>query len=272
MAKIERKKIWTALALIPPLIFLIGWGPPALFAILVFITILIGLFEFYTLTLPQAKQIQRMAGIGLGLLLSISFVYGELKHFAPFLALIIFLLCAFYLMTVENLPSVVSHLGTTLFGMFYVGFLLSHIILIRNRTGGGEWVLFLILTIWAGDIIALFGGMLFGKHKLYPKISPNKTYEGLLGAVIGSVVIGLLYASFFLPELGKGACLLITIALGFLGQLGDFTESMIKRSAQVKDSGTLFPGHGGVLDRIDSFLFSTPFFYHLLPLLLKEPR
>lgn len=272
MAKIEKKKIWTALILIPPLILLIALGPPSLFALLVFITILIGLFEFYNLTLPKSRRIQRVVGIGFGLILSIFFVYGELKHFTPLLALVICLLCTFYLMTVENLPTVISHLGTTLLGMFYVGFLLSHIILIRNQTEGGTWVLFLILTVWAGDIIALFSGTLFGKHKLYPKISPNKTYEGLLGAVVGSVVIGLLYTLFFLPEVDKKACFLITIALGLLGQLGDFTESMIKRGAQVKDSGTIFPGHGGVLDRIDSFLFSTPFFFYLLPLLIKETR
>lgn len=272
MANIEKKKIWTALILIPPLILLIALGPPALFALMVFLTILIGLFEFYNLTLPTSGRIQRMAGIGLGLTLSLFFVYGELKHLAPLLALIIFLLCAIYLLTVENLPTVIFHLGTTLLGIFYVGFLLSHIILIRNQPEGGIWVLFLILTVWAGDIIALFSGTLFGKHKLYPKISPHKTYEGLLGAVIGSVVIGLLYASLFLPGFDKGVCLLVTIALGLLGQVGDFTESMIKRSAQVKDSGNLFPGHGGVLDRIDSFLFSTPFFYHLLPLLIKETR
>ncbi len=272
MAKIEKKKIWTALILIPPVVLLIAFGPPVLFALIVFITILIGLLEFNTLALPQSRQIHRLAGMGMGLILSLFVVYGELKYFVPFLALMICLLCAFYLMTVENLPSVISHLGTTLFGMFYVGFLLSHIILVRNQIDGGRWVLFLIITVWAGDIIALFSGTLFGRHKLYPKISPNKTYEGLLGAVIGSVVIGWLYASLFLPGFDKGVCLLITIALGLLGQLGDFTESMIKRSAQVKDSGSLFPGHGGVLDRIDSFLFSTPFFYYLLPLLIQEAR
>lgn len=270
MAKIEKKKIWTALIIIPPFVLLIAFGPSILFSLMVFITILIGLMEFNNLALPQSRKIQRLAGMGMGLLLSILFTYGEAKYFVPFLAFMIFLLCVLYLATVERLSSAISDLGSTLFGIFYIGFLLSHIILIRNHTDGRAWVLFLILTIWAGDIIALFSGTLFGKHKLYPKISPNKTYEGLLGAIFGSVAIGWLYASFFLPNFDKSACLLVTIALGFLGQLGDFTESMIKRSAQVKDSGSLFPGHGGVLDRIDSFLFSTPFLFYLLPHLTKE--
>jgi len=270
MAKIEKKKIWTALIIIPPFVLLIALGHPILFTLMVFITILLGLLEFNNLALPQSRQIQRFTGISLGLILSILFVYGEARSFSPFLVLMLFLLCVLYMATAERLSSVISNLGITLFGIFYVGFLLSHIILIRNQTDGRAWVLFLIITIWAGDIIALFSGTLFGKHKLYPKISPNKTYEGLLGAIVGSVVIGLLYASLFLPYFNKGVCILVTFGMGILGQLGDFTESMIKRSAQVKDSGSLFPGHGGVLDRIDSFLFSTPFLYYLLPLLMKE--
>ncbi len=270
MAKIEKKKIWTALIIIPPFVLLIALGPSILFALIVLITILLGLLEFNNLALPQSRQIQRLTGISLGLILSILFVYGEARSFSPFLVLMLLLLCVLYMATAEHLSSVISNLGITLFGIFYVGFLLSHIILIRNQTDGRAWVLFLIITVWAGDIIALFSGTLFGKHKLYPKISPNKTYEGLLGAIVGSVVIGLLYASLFLPYLNKGVCILVTIGMGILGQLGDFTESMIKRSAQVKDSGSLFPGHGGVLDRIDSFLFSTPFLFYLLPLLLKE--
>lgn len=270
MAKIEKKKIWTSLIIIPPFVLLIALGPSILFTLMVLMTILIGLIEFNTLALPQSGRLQRLAGIALGLILPMLFVYGEARHFAPFLVLMIFLLCVLHLATVERLSSVISDLGTTLLGIFYVGFLLSHIILIRNQTDGRAWVLFLIITVWAGDIVALFSGTLYGRHKLYPKISPNKTYEGLLGAILGSVVIGWLYASLFLPCFHKGACVLVTIAIGILGQFGDFTESMIKRSAQVKDSGSLFPGHGGVLDRIDSFLFSTPFLFYLLPLLTKE--
>lgn len=270
MDKIEKKKIWTSLIIIPPFVLLIALGPPILFTLMVLMTILIGLIEFNNLALPHSRQIQRLAGIALGLILSLLFVYGEAGQFAPFLLLMIFLLCVLHLATVDRLSSVISDLGTTLFGIFYVGFLLSHIILIRNQTDGRTWVLFLIMTVWAGDIVALFSGTLFGRHKLYPKISPNKTYEGLLGAILGSVVIGGIYASLFLPCFNKGACFLVTIAIGILGQFGDFTESMMKRSAQVKDSGSLFPGHGGVLDRIDSFLFSTPFLFYLLPLLTKE--
>jgi phosphatidate cytidylyltransferase len=161
-------------------------------------------------------------------------------------------------------------LGIAFFGIFYVGFLLAHVSLVRNMIDGRLWILFLIVTVWAGDIFALFIGSRFGRHKLYPKISPNKTYEGLGGAILGSMITALIFALLFIPHLEKGPCILLAIGIAVLGQLGDFTESMLKRSAQVKDSGSLIPGHGGMLDRLDSFFFAAPFFYYLLPYLLKE--
>ncbi len=270
MGTIEKKKIWTALIIIPPLLFLIGLGPPLFLILMVLITIFLGTKEFYRLALPHAGRLEQIVGIGFGLTLAIVFSYGETWLFSPFLVFTLLTLCLLFMVTSNQLMKAMANLSITFFGIFYVGFLLSHIILIRNQADGREWILFLIVTVWAGDIMALFSGMLFGKHKLYPKISPNKTFEGLLGAIIGSVIMGLLFAFFFLPSLDKRDCLLVTVGIGILGQLGDFTESMLKRSAQVKDSGQLFPGHGGVLDRIDSFLFAAPFLYYLLPWLVKE--
>jgi phosphatidate cytidylyltransferase len=269
MGKIEKKKVWTAILIIPPIIFLITLGPPVLLPLMVLIITLLGMREFYALALPRSGRIERVVGMVLGLMFSILFSYGNAEIVPPFLVLILLVLSALFMITSQNLLTAMSNLSITFFGIFYIGFLLSHVILIRSQMDGEAWLLFLMITVWAGDIIALFSGTLFGRHKLYPKISPNKTYEGLLGAIVGSVIIGLLFASLFLPDFNKGLCILVTIGMGILGQLGDFIESMLKRSAQVKDSGSLFPGHGGVLDRIDSFLFSAPFLYYLLPHLLK---
>jgi phosphatidate cytidylyltransferase len=174
------------------------------------------------------------------------------------------------MVTSKDLSSTISKMGMALFGILFIGFLLAYVSLIWTMTNGRLWVLFLMVTIWAGDIFALLSGSFFGKHKLYPKISPNKTFEGLGGAIVGSIIVALAFALLFIPHLGKGHCILLAIGLGILGQLGDFTESMLKRSAQVKDSGTLIPGHGGMLDRLDSFLFSAPFLHYSLLYLLKE--
>jgi len=254
----------------PPVIALIALGPPQVLFFLVFLATFLGLREFFDLALPGAGGVERWTGIGLGLALSIAIAFGNGEHLSPAFALLILLLSIVSMALSKNLPSTVSSLAVTFFGIFYIGFLLSHVSLIRIMPAGKEWVLFLIATVWAGDIFALLGGVLLGRHKLYPKISPNKTVEGLLTGAAGSVLVALVFASLVLPRLGKGLPILLGIGLVILGHIGDFTESMIKRSAQVKDSGSLFPGHGGMLDRMDSFLFSAPFLHYSLLYFWKE--
>jgi len=270
MGKIEKKKIWTAIVIIPPVVFLIALGPPLVLTLMVLLVTFLGLREFYNLSLPDSQRIERVVGIGLGVILSLVISCGDAKNVSPFVVILLLILSLLFMATSKNLSSTISHIGITLFGIFYIGFLLSHVVLIRNIVDGKLWVLFLMVTVWAGDIFALFIGSLFGKRKLYPKISPKKTYEGLAGGVVGSVAVALIFALVFIPRFDKGPCILLAIGMGLLGQLGDFTESMLKRSAQVKDSGSLIPGHGGMLDRLDSFLFSAPFLYYSLPYFLKE--
>jgi phosphatidate cytidylyltransferase len=270
MGEIVKKKVGMAIVLIPPVIFLIALGPPWVLFLMVLLTTFFGLREFYALSLPNSKGIERVVGIGLGLVLSAVISYGNTAVVSPFLVLLLLLLAILFLGISQDLSSTISHMGMMLFGILYIGFLLSHVSLIRNMVDGKKWVLFLVITVWSGDIFAFLSGSLFGRHKLYPKISPNKTYEGLAGAIIGSIVVALAFALLFMPKLEMGFCVLLAVGLAVLGQLGDFTESMLKRSAQVKDSGSLIPGHGGMLDRLDSFLFSAPFLHYCLLYFLKE--
>jgi phosphatidate cytidylyltransferase len=272
MGGVEKKKVWTGIFFVPPVVFLIAMGPPVVLFLMVFLATFFGLREFYQLALPHSKWIERWMGIGLGLILSILISYGDIKIAFPFFVFLLLFLSILFMGTSQNLSLTIPHIGITLFGIFYIGYLLSHVFLIRKMVDGTQWVLFLIATVWAGDISAFLSGSFLGRHKLYPKISPKKTYEGLVGALIGSIIIALLFAHLFIPRLGKGLCILLAICLGILGQGGDFIESMLKRSAQVKDSGSLIPGHGGMLDRLDSFLFSAPFLHYSLLYLLKETR
>ena len=270
MGNIEKVKIWMGFICIPPLIFLIAVGPPSIVFLMVWVATFLGLREFHNLALPHSKQIERFVGIGLGLILSIILSFGHAKAVFPFIVLLLLFLSVLFMSTSEDLSSAISNIGITLFGIFYIGFLLSHVFLIRKMEDGTQWVLFLTLTVWAGDICAFFSGSLLGRHKLYPKISPNKTYEGLGGAIVGAVIIALVFARLFIPQLHRGSCILLAIGVGILGQLGDFTESMLKRSAKVKDSGSLIPGHGGMLDRLDSFFFSAPFLHYSILYFLGE--
>ena len=270
MGKIEKRKVWMALIMVPPVILLILLFPPFVLHLMVFLATFFGLREYTHLVLPNSKWMERAVGIGLGLILSVIVSLGEIKQIPSFLVIVLLILSVLFMGTSKDLSSTISKIGTVLFGILFIGFLLAYISLIRNMTHGRLWVLFLTTTVWAGDICALLSGAFFGKHKLYPKISPKKTFEGLGGAILGSIIVALAFVLLFIPHIKAGTCILLAAGIGFFGQLGDFTESMLKRSAQVKDSGNLIPGHGGMLDRLDSFLFSAPFLYYCLLYLLKE--
>jgi len=259
-----------ALIMVPPVLLLIILGPPFILHLMVLLATFFGLREYHNLVLPQSRWIERAVGILLGLILSINLSLGVMKNISPFVVIILLILSILYMAISIDLPSAIPKVGMTLFGIFFIGFLLAYVSLIRNLPNGKLWTLFLMATVWAGDVSALLVGSVFGRHKLYPKISPNKTFEGLGGSILGSIIVGLAFSFLFLPRLQKGVCIFLAAGIGVFGQLGDFTESMLKRGARVKDSGTLIPGHGGMLDRLDSFLFSAPFLHYSLLSLFKE--
>jgi len=270
MGTIEKRKVWVGFGMIPPIICLIALFHSSILHLMVLLATFLGLREYYNLVLPHSKRIERAVGIGLALILSLLLSFGHMKEISPFLVIMLLVLAVLVMAVSQDLSSTISKIGIALFGILFIGFLLAYVSLVRNMPNGKSWVLFLIITVWAGDISALLSGSFLGRHKLYPKISPNKTFEGLAGAIVGSIIVALAFSWLFIPNLKGGACTLLALGLGILGQLGDFTESMLKRSAQVKDSGTLIPGHGGMLDRLDSFFFSAPFLHYALLYFLKE--
>jgi phosphatidate cytidylyltransferase len=124
-----------------------------------------------------------------------------------------------------------------------------------------HWLLYALALSWIGDMAAFFAGSLFGRHKLAPRISPGKSWEGAIAGLAGSVLFGVLYTGRFLPQIDPLSAIALTAAAAAAGQLGDLCESAIKRGAGVKDSGAILPGHGGWLDRVDSSLFTIPIVY-----------
>jgi phosphatidate cytidylyltransferase len=123
------------------------------------------------------------------------------------------------------------------------------------------WILFVLVVVFFGDIGALYAGTFLGKHKLYPALSPKKTIEGSLGGLGANIICGGLFKLIFMPELSWGVSLLFFIALGAAGQIGDLFESGLKRVADIKDSGGILPGHGGILDRADAAMYAAPVAY-----------
>jgi phosphatidate cytidylyltransferase len=166
-----------------------------------------------------------------------------------------------------------------LFGLIYIAYPLTLIPLLWKQEDGPALVLFLMVCVWCGDIAALYIGRVFGKHKLAPRLSPGKTWEGSIASIAGSMLAAglVVYISDTLTARGNlllhiseplWQSLLLAAILNIAAQLGDLLESAIKRGAGVKDSGTMLPGHGGILDRIDALLLATPVLWFVL--LLKD--
>ncbi len=256
------KRWLSGLMMAPSLILLILYAPPWLFLLLVCSLILLGLREFYSLVLPKISPAARIAGFFFGILLPLSLYSPDPRCFLAGLALAIAFFFISILFESGEFPLRIDQLSKHLLALLYVPFFLGHFILMRNLEWGRSWILFTLVAVYFGDTTAFYIGRAWGRKKMAPQISPNKTLEGGLGAVVGSGAGALLYKAFFFPELSTFQALILGIGVGAIGQLGDLFESLLKRSAQVKDSGTLIPGHGGLLDRIDSVLFVAPFVYY----------
>ncbi|HJA99385.1 MAG TPA: phosphatidate cytidylyltransferase [Candidatus Alistipes avicola] len=162
-----------------------------------------------------------------------------------------------------------ADIGVTLAGIFYVALPLSMFLLLPIQIDGSAWnpwvILFYIFIIWTNDICAYLVGMTLGRHRLYPRISPNKSWEGFFGGIVGAIGMGLLAAWIMEADYLLWGVLAAIAAMS--GVLGDLIESMFKRAAGVKDSGNILPGHGGWLDRFDALIFSVPFVFVFLILL-----
>jgi phosphatidate cytidylyltransferase len=154
----------------------------------------------------------------------------------------------------------------TMLGVLYLGLTLGTLSMTRLLPQGQWLVFFLLLVTWASDTGAYYVGTLCGRHRLVPRVSPKKTVEGLVGGLISAILTAYAARWWFLPELSGLDCLILAILLTFTGLWGDLAESAMKRSAGIKDSGRILPGHGGILDRLDSLLFATPAFYYYVTL------
>ncbi|MDD5561097.1 MAG: phosphatidate cytidylyltransferase [Candidatus Omnitrophica bacterium] len=238
-------------------------------ALVATIFIIAGLYEYFVMLEKKGINIYKYFGIGMGAIipLSIMFRFEPTKSWE----LLFIVLALFFILIMQfkrrDSSGVIVDISTTLFGILYVSWFFSFIIKIRYLSGGFGFLVALLLIVKLGDIGAFLVGSRWGKNPLMQHISPKKTIEGSLGGLLFSV-LGALVSKPFLP-FGYGQLLLTAIGLGVLGQLGDLSESLLKRDCQIKDSGSIFPGMGGVLDQIDSLLFSAPVFYFYLSVTVR---
>lgn len=261
-------RLFAALIFIPVFYIIIRHFPPFVFFLFVSGSILIGQYEFYRFYYGKAMPPQIILGLSLGLFLSVSFyLRGHFSHGAIVTTMIISIMIYQVFFKKEIKDGLVDS-AIILFGVIYISWLMSHLILIRNSINGGSLILFLFLVTWGCDAGAYYAGTYLGRSKLSPKISPNKTIEGTIGGLAVSIVAAVAGKGWLLQSLSVRDALTIGLFLGTLGQLGDLAESLLKRSAGVKDSSSLIPAHGGLLDKVDSLLFTAPALYYYL--LIRE--
>lgn len=253
------KRIVTTLLLVPLVFIIVRSGERQLFILLLILAGL-ALREFYSFF--QGLILSRFLP---GFFLAALFIQSGVRTPQEIYPLVTILLLALFLYYLLFYPGddFLLHLGITLAGSFYVGWLLRYPILLLKQ---GIFVLFLALFItWGNDIGAYLVGSRWGQHPLAPDLSPKKSVEGALGGLAGAVFFALV-GGYFLGLAPYGS-ILLGLAGALAAQLGDLFESKMKRVFGIKDSGAILPGHGGILDRIDSLLFSLPVIYYLLPLI-----
>lgn len=262
------KRWLTALVLLPLLILLVWKGGRFCFFLVVGLVAAVGLLEYYALVMSRETVALKAAGLAFCLALIATFYLGGLGV-TPAALVLAFLGSAMICLARFDLKtSVPEMLYKQVTGLIYIPFLLGHLILIRGWDQGVTWIFVLMAVIIAGDTGAYYIGAVFGRHKLAPSISPGKTVEGAVGGLGANLLIGVLIKKYYFPEFGWSSWIALIMIMGALGQTGDLVESMLKRSVGIKDSGIIFPGHGGLLDRIDALLFAAPGLYYFKTYLL----
>jgi len=245
---------------VPVVVGIVYYGSPLLFLVFVAAAVLVAVYEYFTMIDRTGVKGFPIPGMALSVLLLLSF-YFDGRFFLEWGVVAGVSLFATWFIRETNVKIAINQIAYTLFGVLYVAGFGGYYLLIRSFEHGERLILFLFLIVWLGDIAAYYWGKNFGKNPLALTISPKKTVEGAVAGIIGSLMAGVVAQVWFLDQIAMAHCLLVALVCGIIGQFGDLAESLLKRQVGVKDSGDLIPGHGGVLDRIDSLLFAGPVFY-----------
>jgi phosphatidate cytidylyltransferase len=262
----------TAAVLSPIVIWLIGWSHRYVFDAVITLVCALALYEFLVLGRRKGYVLPVPLCIFLMLIVVGAFIFEPISvEMGVFAALLV--IPASYVVTRANLEDALPSSAIAVLATLYVGMLGGSLIRLRaDFPVGWKLIFFLLLVVWLGDAGAYYVGKSLGKRKLSPRISPKKTIEGLIGGIVTSIVAALVIHFTFFRELPLLHAVVAGVILSIAGVIGDLAESMWKRSAAVKDSGTLIPGHGGFLDRFDSILFTAPILYSYWFLVLHQFR
>jgi len=257
-----RTRLITAAVAIPALWVFIEFAPARVFALFIVVVTILGLGEYFAMALPQHVP-ERVAGTVFGLVVAAGVATRDPNLWGAGVSLTVIAGFIFPLVRRQELVESIHRLGLLVLGVLYVAFFMPHVILLRELPGGDgwRWLLFTVAAVFGSDSGGYFAGRAFGAHKLLPEVSPSKTIEGSIGAVFGAIGAALLMRYILVgpTTLTFAEVVSLAVVMSVLAQFGDLAESALKRAFGAKDSGWIIPGHGGILDRLDSLLF--PFVY-----------
>jgi phosphatidate cytidylyltransferase len=265
------KRHLTAAVFLPIYLAIVILGPPWALALLVAAAAALAVLEMARLAEHSGLSVQR--GTALVLAVAASFLFLLQEHVAEAFLILALSACGLAVLGGVRLGAhpgkALASAASTLFVVFYPGILMSFLVGLRVAEGdlGRQLLLFVMAVIWMSDAGAFYFGKVLGRHKLCPRISPNKTVEGAIAGLVVAALTAMVWRRLFLPEIGLLAPA-VGVALAVVGILGDLGESVMKRGAAIKDSAAVLPGHGGILDRVDSLLLTAPLFYYVYPWVL----
>jgi phosphatidate cytidylyltransferase len=253
------KRWLTGIVAVPLLVYFIGFGPRILFYVLLYGAAFAALTEYFRMTAPDLPKVVTYSSYVLGLLIFLA-IYVRQFLFAPIIILIWAMVPMTIFMLTRPAPNRewTAGMAKCVFGLVYLALPLALLMQTHLYYPSGKiWIFFLLIVIFATDTGAFYFGRHFGRHRLYERISPKKTWEGAIGGLFSSLLAGLIFAKYMGLQFSWQLPALI-ITLSVAAQIGDLAESALKRNHGIKDSGRLLPGHGGILDRIDGLLFAIP--------------
>ncbi len=256
------KRILSAVVFLPVFYYLVRL-PPVFFGVLMAASCVLALIEFYKIAAGRGIRCHHAAGV----LLALAALYSFFDPRLPFAAPAVAGLAAIPVLSLLGRRPFEESLASdavTVFGALFLGTLLGYQVALRGLGDeiGGDLVFLLYLVGWGGDAAAYYVGSRLGRHALTPRVSPKKTVEGAAAGIVAGVLAAFLARAWFFPQLRPSDCLLAGTLLGVAGIFGDLVESMWKRGSGIKDSASIVPGHGGILDRCDSLLFGGPILYY----------
>ena len=252
----------TGIVLAAALLLIIILGSLEILAVVITLVIVVGIWEYNGIVFGQGFLKEKTEGILFAVLIPVAVLFGNAQLLVALLAFATMAVFIVFLWKVSETNFEFSSVAKVIFGMVYIPLLASHFILLRKLDNGIDWILLVLVMGIVGDTVAMYVGKSLGKRKLIELVSPGKTVEGTIGLIGGATIAACLFGYFLIPEIAIVHFLILGFVGSIIGQLGDLCESVIKRNYGRKDASSLLPGHGGLMDRMDSLIFIAPFVYY----------